>query len=76
MLSRPATGADVVFRDWRLIETEYLVIGRVILNGGQLSVEYELFDVFGQASLLSSAFLAPLSNCGISHFISIASLKS
>ena len=65
MLSRPATGADVVFRDWRLIETEYLVIGRVIPNGGQLSVEYELFDVFGQASLLSERIPALPNNCVI-----------
>ena len=71
MLSRPATGAEVVFRDWRLIETEYLVIGRVIPNGGQLSVEYELFDVFGQASLLSERIPGTAEQLrDIGHFIS------
>ena len=52
MLSRPARGSDVVFRDWRLLESEYLVIGQVEPDGDGLTVTFELFDVFGQASLM------------------------
>ena len=71
MLSRPSQGDQVVFRDWRLIESEYLVIGRVIPEGAGVVVEYELFDVFGQASLLSERIPGtPAQLRDIGHFIS------
>jgi len=71
MLSRPSQGNQVVFRDWRLIESEYLVIGRVIPQGEQLVVEYELYDVFGQASLLSERIPGSAAQLrDIGHFIS------
>ncbi|MGB0966192.1 MAG: Tol-Pal system beta propeller repeat protein TolB [Litorivicinus sp.] len=71
MLSRPSQGDQVVFRDWRLIESEYLVIGRVIPQGEQLVVEYELYDVFGQASLLSERIPGSAAQLrDIGHFIS------
>lgn len=71
MLSRPSDGSEVVFRDWRLIESEYLLIGRVIPEGGNLVVEYELFDVFGQASLLSERVPGSAAQLrDIGHFIS------
>ena len=71
MLSRPSRGEQVVFRDWRLIESEYLVIGRVVPEGEQLIVEYELFDVFGQAPLISERIPStPTQLRDVGHFIS------
>jgi len=52
MLGRPSTEAEVFYRDWRSINTEYLLIGRVSL-AGQLRVDYELFDVLRQTKILS-----------------------
>ena len=71
MLSRPSRGEQVVFRDWRLIESEYLVIGRVMPEGQGLVVEYELFDVFGQAPLLSERIPTSAEQLrDVGHFIS------
>jgi TolB protein len=46
MLSRPHTGAEVDFRDWRVLGVESLVVGEVRPNGqGGYMVRFQLFDV-------------------------------
>ena len=51
--ARPSTEAEVFYRDWRSINTEYLLIGRVSGAAGQLRIDYELFDVLRQTKILS-----------------------
>ncbi len=46
MLSRPSETAQVNFRDWRLVNVESLVIGRVNRAGAGYTVQFQLFDVF------------------------------
>ncbi len=48
MLGRPSTEAEVFYRDWRAIDSEYLLIGRASASGTEMRVEYELFDVVRQ----------------------------
>ncbi|MDH5633232.1 MAG: Tol-Pal system beta propeller repeat protein TolB [Gammaproteobacteria bacterium] len=51
-ISRPTSDRDVVFKDWRMIKAEALVIGTVRQAGeNQYQVEYRLYDVFKQAQL-------------------------
>ena len=45
MLSTPHTSAEVYFRDWRFLDADYLLIGRITNPGSSYSVQYELFDV-------------------------------
>ena len=59
MLGRPSTGAEVFYRDWRALDTEYLLIGRVSV-AGQMRIEYELFDVLRQASVYSGVESGPV----------------
>jgi TolB protein len=59
MVERPTTGAEVNYATWRLLKQDFLLIGRVLDAGGQLRVEYELFDVAKQARLLGEAKIAP-----------------
>lgn len=54
MLSYPSTADDIYFRDWRAIDTEYVLIGRVT-PGERLRVDYELFDVNRERSVLSGS---------------------
>ena len=58
MLSRPSRKEEVFYRDWRALETEYLLIGRAS-EAGQLRVEYELFDVNRQVSVHSGVEYGP-----------------
>ncbi|HHM04155.1 MAG TPA: Tol-Pal system beta propeller repeat protein TolB [Gammaproteobacteria bacterium] len=46
MLSRPVDGSQVNFRDWRLLNVESLLIGKVIPRGAGYTVQFQLFDVF------------------------------
>lgn len=52
-VSRPARKEDVVFKEWRVIEAEALVIGTIApAGGGRYDVQFRLFDVFKQAQLV------------------------
>jgi TolB protein len=54
----PARGADVKFGTWRLLNQKYLLIG-AITDGenGLLRIEFELFSVVDQKSILHEALL-------------------
>lgn len=47
MLGSPTSEAEVFYRDWRSINAEYLLLGRVS-GTDPLRVDYELFDVLRQ----------------------------
>ncbi|MFI4958413.1 MAG: Tol-Pal system beta propeller repeat protein TolB [Lysobacterales bacterium] len=68
----PSQGSDIKFATWRLLKQDYIVVGRVKdAGGGMLRVEYELWDVNKQQSLLAQAFAAvPAGDLrGIAHQI-------
>jgi TolB protein len=54
MLSRPTTEADVFYRDWRALESEYLLIGRVSMVEGEMRIGFELFDVLRQSRVFAA----------------------
>jgi TolB protein len=57
MLSFPFQKEDVYFRDWQYLATEYLVIGQVVTTDtGGFQVDYQLFDVQRQESIISGRF--------------------
>jgi TolB protein len=58
MLGLPSTEAEVFYRDWRAINTEYLLIGRVSV-AGEMRIEYELFDVLRQTRVYSGVESGP-----------------
>ena len=52
----PTRESEVKFATWRLLRQDYLVIGRTSdAGGGQLRVEFELFDVARQQRLAEGA---------------------
>jgi len=59
MLGRPSTEAEVFYRDWRAISSEYLLIGRVSV-AGQMRIEYELFDVLRQTRVHAGVETGPV----------------
>ncbi|OOG64119.1 Tol-Pal system beta propeller repeat protein TolB [Rhodanobacter sp. B04] len=67
----PAQGSDIKFATWRLLKQDYIVVGRIKDAGdGMLRVEYELWDVNKQQSLLAQAFTAPAGDLrGVAHQI-------
>ena len=53
MVVRPATGTAIRFEDWRLLRTDYIVVGRVEPDAAGLAVTFELFNVQTGQPLLS-----------------------
>jgi TolB protein len=53
MVARPHRGAEVRFEDWRLLKSDFLVVGRVEPEGAGLAVTFELFNVQSGQPLLS-----------------------
>jgi TolB protein len=49
MVSRPTSGAEIRFEDWRLLKSDFIVVGRVEPDG----VSFELHNVRTGASLLA-----------------------
>ena len=53
MLQKPTTGAEIDFADWRIIDTEVVIVGRVTPKGqDQYDIEFRVFDVFRGEQLL------------------------
>ena len=51
-VSLPTDEKDVVFKEWRVIKAEALVIGRIAPAGpGRYEIQFRLYDVFKQAQL-------------------------
>jgi TolB protein len=71
IVESPSRGADIKFATWRLLKQDYITVGRISdAGGGLLRVEYELWDVNKQQSLLAQAFTAPAGDLrGVAHQI-------
>ena len=41
MVARPTSGPEVRFQDWRLLKSDYLVVGRLTSEGGANAVAFE-----------------------------------
>lgn len=52
MLGRPHEEKEVFYRDWRALDVEYLVVGRILAHESGVVIRYELFDVFKQTRLM------------------------
>jgi TolB protein len=57
MLSFPYQEADVYYRDWHYLATEYLVVGTVSASENGYQVDYQLFDVQRQVAIDGGRFL-------------------
>ncbi|TDJ31469.1 MAG: Tol-Pal system protein TolB, partial [Gammaproteobacteria bacterium] len=59
IIEKPTRGSDINWATWRLLKSNYLVIGRINPGtGGGYVVEFELFDVLTQERLLGKAIEA------------------
>ena len=59
MVDRPRPGDPIRFGDWRLLKTDYLVVGQVDAQGSDTTVKYELHNVVTGQRLLGESRSAP-----------------
>ncbi|MEO8673749.1 MAG: Tol-Pal system beta propeller repeat protein TolB [Tahibacter sp.] len=67
----PTRGSDIKFPTWNLLKQAYIVVGRVRdADAGAMRVEFELFDVAKQESLLALAITGQRTDLrGVGHQI-------
>ncbi|MEY4762158.1 MAG: hypothetical protein RLZZ200_2014, partial [Pseudomonadota bacterium] len=55
MPSTPTRGQDVVQAEWRALNNDYLVVGRLVpSSGGEIGIEYELVNLLSGQKLLDA----------------------
>lgn len=73
MLAMPVNKAEVVFRDWRILGVNFLVIGQLVTEGDKYTVRYELYDVLAQKNILTAQVKAGANGLrDIAHAVSDA----
>ena len=71
MPAKPTSADAINFPDWQAAGQNYVVIGRVIPNGGQYTVEFQLYDVANGSQLLGYRMSSPANGLrAVAHHIS------
>lgn len=71
MLGSPHESKDVYYRDWRALNVDYLLIGKLVPTSSGIAAQYELFDVYTQKKVLQDIESGGLNNLrDIAHGVS------
>jgi len=71
MLGSPHEGKDVFYRDWRALNVDYLLVGKLLPTSSGVAAQYELFDVYTQKRVLQGRETGGLDNMrDIAHSVS------
>lgn len=72
MLSFPRSEADVYYRDWRMLGSEYLLLANMEqMPEGDYQLTFELYDVLSQVRLLRKGWMVNCPNCEIWPTLSV-----
>lgn len=55
LISLPTQASEVVYRDWKALGAQYVLVGSVTPSGGNLQVNYALFNVTNEQQMLSGS---------------------
>jgi TolB protein len=53
MISLPTQASEVIYRDWKALGAQYVLVGSVVPNGGRLQVQYALFNVATEQQVMT-----------------------
>ena len=53
MISQPAQPAEIIYRDWKAVGAQYLLIGNVISNTGRLQISFSLYNVTTEQQVMA-----------------------
>ena len=71
LLSLPNNETEVIFNDFRILDIDYLVIGKIAKDGISISVVYEIFDINkGKKIRTSTVYGIPNKNRQLGHYVS------
>ena len=71
LLSLPTDETEVIFNDFKILNIDYLVIGKIVKDGISISVVYDIFDINkGKKIRTSSVYGIPNKNRQLGHYVS------
>jgi TolB protein len=71
LVSLPSEASEVIYRDWRLLDVNYLLVGSIEEEADQLRINYEVFDVVNQERIFGETVTAKRSQLrSRAHFVS------
>ena len=71
LLSLPTNETEVIFNDFKILNIDYLVIGKIVKDGISISVVYDIFDISkGKKIRTSTVYGIPNKNRQLGHYIS------
>ncbi|EPB1235760.1 Tol-Pal system beta propeller repeat protein TolB [Pseudomonas aeruginosa] len=76
MISQPAQASEVIFRDWKAVGVNYVMVGNIVPAGGRLQVQYALFDVGTEQQVLTGSVTGSTDQLrDMSHYIADQSFE-
>ncbi|UVE16588.1 Tol-Pal system beta propeller repeat protein TolB [Pseudomonas sp. LS44] len=55
MISLPTQASEVIYRDWKALGAQYVMVGSIVPAGGRLQVQFALFNVTTEQQVMSGS---------------------
>ena len=55
MISLPTQASEVIYRDWKALGAQYVLVGNMVPSGGRLQVQFALFNVATEQQVLTGS---------------------
>lgn len=76
MISQPSQASEVIFRDWKALGAQYVMVGSIVPAGGRLQVQYALFNVATEQQVLTGSVSGTVDQLrDMSHYIADQSFE-
>lgn len=76
MISQPTQASEVIYRDWKALGAQYIMVGSIVPAGGRLQVQYALFNVNTEQQVLTGSVSGGVDQLrDMAHYISDQSFE-
>ncbi|CAI3808314.1 Tol-Pal system protein TolB [Pseudomonas sp. MM221] len=76
MISQPSQASEVIFRDWKALGAQYVMVGSIVPSGGRLQVQYALFNVATEQQVLTGSVAGSVDQLrDMAHYIADQSFE-
>ncbi|MFI8373830.1 Tol-Pal system beta propeller repeat protein TolB [Pseudomonas helleri] len=76
MIGLPTQASEVIFRDWKALGAQYVMVGNIVPAGGRLQVQYALFNVATEQPVLTGSVSGTTEQLrDMAHYISDQSFE-
>ena len=76
MISQPSQASEIIFRDFKALGAQYVMVGSIAPAGGRLQVQYALFNVATEQQVLTGSVSGSVDQLrDMAHYISDQSFE-